>query len=125
MPKRFTGVNVPQSGDARLVKEEIFQRTHGRGEQVAKSRRRKFRRQSIHSQRGKAGNLFGWAERIDAAEMAAICESQNAFLQFERDIDVNAILSGVGAFEQLARIPEPDELTIETKVERDQTAVKD
>lgn len=61
---------------------------------------------------------------MDAAEMAAIGEAEDAIVQFERYVHVYSILRLVGATEHLFRVAEPQELAVEAKVHRQDTVIE-
>ena len=61
---------------------------------------------------------------MDSSQLAAIGEGEDAFVQLESNIYVHAIFKLIGAKEQLFRIREPNELTVEAKVKREQPAVE-
>jgi hypothetical protein len=61
---------------------------------------------------------------MDTPELAAIGEAQNSFVQFKRNVDVHPVFGLIRAQEEVPCTGEPNELTIETKVKREQTAIE-
>jgi len=55
---------------------------------------------------------------MDAAEMAAVDKAEHAFVQFERDIHVDAAFTLIGANKKFLFIRKPKKLAVEPKVHR-------
>jgi hypothetical protein len=62
---------------------------------------------------------------VNAAEVAAIGETEDAFVQFEGDIHMHALFTMVGAFQKFFATRKPEELAIEPKMHCQQAAVQD
>src|SRR5215472_2332717 len=123
MPKRFAGVDIAETGDARLVKEEIFERPHGCGKQVAETRRRELARKGVHAQGSKPGAVVQRIECIHPAEMAPVRKSEHPISELKCHINMDAVLASIGAFEEFLCAGKPQKLPIEAEVERQHALV--
>ena len=56
--------------------------------------------------------------------MSPVCKSKHPILKFERDVHVHSIFRDVGALEQIFSIREPNELSIQPEVQREQSPVQ-
>jgi hypothetical protein len=61
---------------------------------------------------------------MNTAELAAVGEAENAFVQFERHVDVHAVFGLIRPLEKFLRPAEPNQLTIEAEVESKQAALE-
>jgi len=61
---------------------------------------------------------------MNPAELAAVGEAENPFVQFERHVDMRAIFGLIRALEKFFRPAEPNQLTIEAEVESKQAALE-
>jgi hypothetical protein len=61
---------------------------------------------------------------LNAAEVATVGESENAAIEFESDVDVNAGAGLIGEFREFLRVGEPEKLSIEFEMESDDGAGK-
>ena len=61
---------------------------------------------------------------LNAAEVATVGESENAAIEFEGDVDVNAGTGLIGEFREFLRVGEPEKLSIEFEMESDDGARK-
>ena len=124
MPQRLSGIDVADSRDSRLVEKELFQPAFGGGEQFGEPSWPKLGRKCIDAQFSKCGTLVNRIPAMNAAELAAIREAENAFVQFERHVDVHAVFELIRTLEEFLRPAEPNQLTIEAEVERKQAALE-
>jgi len=61
---------------------------------------------------------------MHATEMTAVCEAERSSIQFEGHIHVHAAFRLIRATQHFLRAAEPNELTIEAEVHREQTAIE-
>lgn len=61
---------------------------------------------------------------LNTAEVATVGESENAAIEFESDVDVNAGAGLIGEFREFLRVGEPEKLSIEFEMESDNGAGK-
>ncbi len=87
-------------------------------------RRAEFGRERVDAQFLKSGTLFDRIPAMDTAELAAIGEAEHAFVQLERNVDVHAVFKLIGAEEEDLCSGKPEELAIEAKMKREQSAVE-
>jgi hypothetical protein len=83
MPEGFDGVDVANACDSGLVEEQFFQRTARGGQEFCEVSRRESWREGIDTEGFDRGSGVGGFVRVDAAEMAAVGESEDAFVEFE------------------------------------------
>src|SRR5712675_2955152 len=76
-------------------------------EQFSKALRREIRGEGINAKNGKAGTTFNGIPEVDSAEMTAIGKAENTLVQFEREIDVDAIFANIRALKKLFGVGEP------------------
>ncbi len=55
---------------------------------------------------------------MNAAEVAAICETEDTFVQFEGNVYMHTTFALVGTFQQFFCTRKPHELAIEAKMHR-------
>jgi hypothetical protein len=125
MPQRFAGVDIPDTGNACLIEQEILQRSGGSGEQLAEMRGTKCVRKSVGTQCFESRAFFDGVPSMNAAEMAAVRKAENALAEFECHINVNAIFGLVGPLKKFFCIGEPDQLAIEAEVQGEQASIQD
>jgi hypothetical protein len=61
---------------------------------------------------------------LNTAEVATVGESENAAIEFEGDIDMNAGTGLIGEFREFLGVGEPEKLSIEFEMESDDGAGK-
>jgi hypothetical protein len=124
VPERLAGVDITETGDTRLIEEEIFQRAGRGGEQFSEMHGSEFARKSVSTERRESGALFGRVPCVDSAKVAAVGKAKDAVAQFECDIDVDAIFGLVGPLKEFLCIREPDKLAIEAEMQGEQTTIQ-
>src|SRR6267143_4652606 len=124
VPQRFAGIDIADSRNVRLVQQEIFQRALRTVKQFAESDWCETARERIDAQNGEPGAFCDGFPSVHSAEMAPVRKPENALLQFQRDIHMNAAFCPVGAHQKFLRIRKPDELAVQTEVHRQQAAVQ-
>ena len=61
---------------------------------------------------------------MNAAEVAAIGEAEDAFVEFEGDINVDAVFAFVGTLQKFVCVCKPEELAVELEMYCEQAAVQ-
>src|SRR5882762_2848965 len=123
-PQRFAGVDVADSRDARLVQQEILQRALRTGKQFAESGRCKTARESIFAQPREPRTFFDRFPSVHSAEVAPVRKAENAFVQFESNVHMNAVPRPIRMLQEFLRIQKPHKLAIQAEVHRQQTAIQ-
>ena len=75
-----------------------------------------FFRKSIHTKGLQRGIRFARFEIVNAAEMAAICKTQHAAIEFEGHVNVDVVRRLVGLGEEFFYRGKPQKPAIEAKV---------
>src|SRR5207253_826918 len=107
LPQRFARVDVADTSDPRLIQQEVLQRTLGRGEQCGKAVGGEIAREGVDAQGVEARAIINGFPEVKVAKMAAIGEAEDAFVQFEGNIDVHAVFTLVGALPQFLAVRKP------------------
>ena len=64
-------------------------------------------REGVDAQHAEPRAIISGFPEVNAAEVAAISETQNTFVQFESNIDVNTVFILVGTIQQFFAIGKP------------------
>jgi hypothetical protein len=68
--------------------------------------------------------VFGGFPGVNAAEVAAIDETEDTFVQFEGNVHVHTLFTLVSTFQQFFAARKPQELAIEPKMHCQQAAIQ-
>lgn len=120
VPERFDGIDVAKASDAGLIEKKFFERTFRIGEEFGEMFGGEFWRCGIYAEFGERGaGVRGFVE-LDAAEMTAVSETEDAAIEFESDVHVDAVGAGtISACEQFLGIAKPNELAVEFEMKSD------
>jgi len=124
VPHGFGGVDIADAGDASLIEKKLLERAARRGEERFEKLRREFAGKRVNAERLNAGAGFARSEKMNAAEVAAIGETEDAAVKFQCNIDVNFVRGTVGAGEQVLGGVEPQKPAVEAEVNGEDAAVK-
>ncbi len=109
-----------------LVEKKFFDWASGGGEKFCEIGGSEIGRDGVHPEAGDGGAGFDGVVDEDAAEVAAVGETEDAFVEFEGDVHVN--VSGrfffVGDGEHFFCVGEPEKLAIEFEMESDDAAIE-
>jgi hypothetical protein len=124
VPKSFARVDVANAGDVRLIEKKFFERAARLRNQPRERVRGELGRHRVDAE-FVVGRARGerWP-RVNAAEMPAVREGKDAFVEFQGDVDVNA---GVGllvcARVDFLCVRKVNEMPVESEMHFDRRAV--
>jgi len=120
VPKRFRGIDIAETSDARLIEKEFLERALRMGEQLGKVFGGEVWRNGIYAEFCERGaGVRGFVE-LNAAEMTAVSETEDAAIEFESDVHVDAVGAGtISVCEQFLGIAKPNELAVEFEMKSD------
>lgn len=121
VPEGFAGIDVADAGDAGLIEEEFLDGALGSCEEGREFFGGELGRDGVDAEAGQGGIGFGGVVDLNAAEMATVGETEDAFVEFEGYVNVGAGFGGglVGFGEEFFGVGEPEELAVEFEMERD------
>jgi len=121
VPEGFAGIDVADTCDAGLIEEKFFDGAFGSCEESCEFLDGETGGDGVDAEAGYGGVGFGGLPDLNAAEMAAIGETEDAFVEFEGYVNVDAsfVFGLVGFGQEFFGVGEPEELAVEFEVEGD------
>ena len=90
VPERFAGVDIADAGDTSLVEQKILEGTLRRSQELGESGGGEIAGNGIQTQTGESGTGPFRFPGLNSAEMARVGKTENATVQFEGNIDMDA-----------------------------------
>jgi len=118
VPEGFAGIDVADACDAGLIEEKFFDGALGSSEESCEFPGGEIGRDGVDAEACQSGIGFDGVPDLDAAEMAAVSETEDAFIEFEGYVDVDGDFGFgfVGFGQQFFGAGEPEESAVEFEV---------